>query len=307
MKTHLILTCALGIFIAFGSTAISAQEPFEQAAFAISPSEIKTNRDAPKDYDAKFKQNDIAIVRTPFGFEQVRVAAKSGNIYKMVYANNKFDYYRANAVYPYFDADKYETLVLDNKEVLSPFLVCYGKKHNLYPEVVGDFGWRQDNMTVEEIEERLQLGRAKMVQLERDLKSQFPVRPNTYYDITENPAILDDIVTNREEYEQCALGRKKSSKFDDSVWLMAHRDAIKKTLKDVNEYDPATKTTMGTDSFYALYAVSPKARMKWLTDKQALDFKEPVEALLKPLADALNKKLPDLSAAGQRLFASQRG
>ncbi len=71
-----------------GSTAISAQEPFEQAAFAISPSEIETNSSASAAYDAKFKQNDMVIVRTPFGFQPVRVSAKSGNIYKVVYATD---------------------------------------------------------------------------------------------------------------------------------------------------------------------------------------------------------------------------
>ncbi len=291
MKTHLILTCALGIFIALGSTAISAQEPFEQAAFAISPSQVETNRHAPKDYDAKFKQNDMAIVYM-IGFQKVRVAAKSGNIYKVVYANNNVAYFRANAVYPYFDANKYENLVRDNDEVLSPFLDCYAKKHNIYPELVGDFGWRHDGMTVEEIKERLQLGTAKMVQLERDLKSQFPVRPNTYHQIERNPAILDEIVTNREEYEQCVIDRKESSKFDDSVWLMAHRDDIKKALKAVNEYDPATKISMRSDMNVALYAVSPKARNAWLKSASALDFKDAIDKLLQPLADALAKKLP---------------
>lgn len=281
------------IVLMFSVGAASAQEPFEQKSFVISPSEIGTNRNAPADYDAKFKQNDRAIVYSAFGLAPVRVVAKAGSIYKVNYENapSQFGYYRANAVYPYFDADKYEKLVRANEEVIAPFLNCYAKKHNL--RSVGDFGWRHDQMTVETIKERLELGTPKMEQLERDLKSQLPVRPNTFEYVEKNPAVLDEIVSNLDEYARCVVGKKESSKFDDSVWLSAHRDGIKKALKDVNEYDPATKTTMGTDSEYALYAVSPKARMKWLTDTKSLEFKEAVNDLLAPLAAALNKKLPD--------------
>ena len=91
---------------------------------------------------------------------------------------------------------------------------------------------------------------------------------------------------------RCALNERQANDVKDSPWLRAHRDGIAKVLKQVNEYDPATMNSMGSGSEYALYAVSASARAKWLKDKNAIAFSEEVDKLLKPLAEALAKKLP---------------
>ncbi len=73
---------------------------------------------------------------------------------------------------------------------------------------------------------------------------------------------------------------------------MSYRQDAAKALKAVNDYDPATKNSMRSDMDVALYAVSPKARNSWLKEKDALDFKDEMDKVLQPLAEALAKKLP---------------
>ncbi|NJM52256.1 MAG: hypothetical protein HC846_01990 [Blastocatellia bacterium] len=63
-------------------------------------------------------------------------------------------------------------------------------------------------------------------------------------------------------------------------------------MRYVDSYRPGSGDSMGTESEYALYAVSPKLRSEWLKEKNALQFKGAVDEMLKPLADALAQKLP---------------
>lgn len=66
---------------------------------------------------------------------------------------------------------------------------------------------------------------------------------------------------------------------------------MKKALGAVKNYRAGSGGSMGS-SEYTFYAVSPKMRADWLKEKNALDFKDEIDKILKPLADALAEKLP---------------
>jgi len=285
---NLLHFCLIVLLLGIGT--VSAQE-----AFVISPSDVKGNRNAPANYDGNFKPGAMATVSGTIGMPAVRIVAKSGGIYKVQFVGDsqqRFGYYRANAVYPYFDFDEYDRIFDEYERVVDPFFDCYAQKHNITASGFGTDG-NYNDLTAEQFKENLQLSMPMIAQLERELKSKLTARPNTFMHANWNPDYLEDIATNREAYLQCALALRESKKFNSNPWFSTHRDGIRQALKDVNEYDPATKLTMGTDSKYVLFAVSPKARTKWLTDAKALDFKTALDAEFAPLAEALNKKLPD--------------
>lgn len=106
----------------------------------------------------------------------------------------------------------------------------------------------------------------KLAELANQLKSQLRFRPNTFSEFEGNLATVEDIAVSREQYFQCVTAEKDSRRFEEIVWLMAHRDSIAKDLKSVEDYDPATKRTMATESEYMYYAILISARSKWLTD-----------------------------------------
>ena len=207
-------------------------------------------------------------------------------------SQHRFDYYRANAVYPYFDFDAYDRIFDEYERVVDPFFDCYAQKHNITASGYGTDG-NYNNLTAEQFKENLQLSMPMLAQLERELKSKLTARPNTFMHANWNPDYLEEIAINREAYLQCAPALRESKTFNSDPWFSTHRDGIRQALKDVNEYDPATKLTMGTDSKYVLYAVSQKSRTKLLSNAYALKFKAALDAELAPLAEALAKKLPN--------------
>ncbi len=125
MKRHLITTCVLAMAIAFGSNAIFAQGDF-------SSEYIMSNPNAPAGYDANLKKGDLAVA--PMGdtfLGVVRVVAKSGGIYKTATEDSGIYYFKANSVYPHYDLKAFEQIVGNDEDLLSRYLECYAKKHNL--------------------------------------------------------------------------------------------------------------------------------------------------------------------------------
>ncbi len=314
MKKYLILTMAILILTTINQPIVFAQininipkipkvgkpktdqsKPNKNEEFNPSQDDIYTNKLAPADYDANLKANDLAVGVVIGSLEPVRITGKSNGIYRAVTLDSRevTYYFSANSVYPNFDISEFGTNIINGKsQFLDPYLECYAKKYNLeLIKVTGDaFSPPQfDNAT--EMKTELDSQQATLADLARKLKT-LSARPNTYLSYMENPAIWDEIVNNRTEYLQCAVRDKESKRFEESVWLKAHRDGIKKTLNYVEIYDSSTHNSMGTESEYALYAVSLQERNKWLKEKNALDFAEPINTLLAPLAAALSKKLP---------------
>lgn len=264
----------------------------------FSPDEVKANPNAPADYDANLSPGAMAVgVGNSGDPEKIKIVSKSGGVYKVkeqYSPNENVLYFKANSVYPYFDSGKLMSLVNEYRSALEPYVERYAAKHNLSEEAIRGHGFQFyiGHSNAKDLKARLEKELPKLAELEGRLKSEIEAFPETFTVFNYNPALVKEIATNRDEYFQWVVAKKNSLRAEESVWLMAHRDGIKKTQKSVDEYDSATKTTMGTDSEYVLYAVSQKARTKWLTDTNALDFKEPVDTLLAPLAAALVKKLP---------------
>src|SRR4051812_48874325 len=101
---------------------------------AATQEDVQTNPNAPTDYDANLKAGDQAVAVDRFkDVEVVRIVAKSGAAYKVAKLNSPNDaqWYSANSVYPYFDYRAFTEIMFDYKSNVTPYLPCYGKKHNL--------------------------------------------------------------------------------------------------------------------------------------------------------------------------------
>lgn len=269
----------------------------QKEADDFSPEDVKSNPSAPANYDANLSPGAMAIGISNGSPEKVKIVSKSGGIYKVkeqYSPNENVLYYKANSVYPYFDFDKLNGLVSEYRSALEPYVERYAAKHRLSEEAIKGNGFQFyiGQSTAKELKTRLEEELPKLAELDGKLKTELEAFPETFTVFEYNPALVREIAANRSEYFQAVIALKNSRAAEESVWLMAHRDGIKKAQKAVDEYDPANTSTMGTYSEYALYAVSPKARTKWLTDTNALEFKEPIDTMLAPLAAALAKKLP---------------
>ncbi len=281
MKKGFILTFAFSIIIAFGSITVSAQD-------------AESNPNAPQTYDANLKTGDLAVAVTSGVYlETVRIVSKSSNVYKVIDQDDgETLYFQANAVYPFFDVPQFGKIIDQGKNYISPYLECYAQKHNLdFDKVKGNSYSKPYFANVQLMEKQLQEELPNLAETENLLKT-LAARPDTFAPFVSNPAVWVEIASKRAEYFQCAVGERETRDIKDSPWLSIHKQDIAKTLKRVNDYDPATKISMGSDTEYALYAVSLKKRDEWLRGANALVFKEPLDIALKPLAEALAKKLP---------------
>ena len=274
--------CWLTIILSFTMQTASAQD------------EAYSNENAPAGYDANLKAGDKAVGSLRGNLETVNIISKSGGVYTTTLddgTNNKY-LFRAGAVYPYFDIREFQKIFVGSEDLITPYLECYAKKRGVNFETVKGDGFRPpDFLNANAMKTELQNGQAKLAELEARLKN-LSARPDTFLDYRQNPALWYEIASKRAEYLPCALGERQTRDVKESPWLRAHRDDIAKVLKAVNEYDPATEISMRSDMDVALYAVSLKARNEWLKEKNALAFKDEIDKLLQPLAEALAKKLP---------------
>lgn len=198
----------------------------------------------------------------------------------------------------HFDKDEFNRIKWGNTQYLAPYLECYAKKHNLeLIKVTGDAFSAPGYNNAREMKQALQAELPKLAEIESQLKSRLRSRPNTSLNYHENPAIWEEITSNRDQYLQCAIGEKGSRASSESVWLRAHLEGIAKMQKQVDEEGNLSSTT---NDNYLLYAVSPRARENWMKD--ALEFKPNLDPALDALTAAAAKKLPaylPLSAAFQ--------
>lgn len=259
--------------------------------------DVNTNENAPSNYDANLKKGDRAVGIVIGDLESFTIISKSNGIYLAAETNSGREYsFRANSVYPYFDIQQFGKIISGKEDLITPYLECYSKKRSLDFEQVRGDGFRPPDFgNADEMKEILQKQQVQLAQLETQLKT-LASRPDTFLDYTKNPAVWFEIAAKRAEYLPCVLGDKATQDVAESPWLRAHRDGIKKVLGYVENYQIGSKDSMATDSEYAVYAVSPKERMEWLKEKNALQFKEPIEEMLKPLADVLARKLPSYPA-----------
>jgi len=153
------------------------------------------------------------------------------------------------------------------------YLGCYAKKHNVPLSKIDDAGLISRFYTGFTYKDKdiLKNELPKLAELERLFKQAFPNRPDTGKGYSENPAIWDDILTNREEYYQCILAEMPDpndcSKLTDTekVRLQAgYKDDMDKVLDQVKTFtrDRGWYTNEYNEN-YVLIALSPRNRNKF--------------------------------------------
>lgn len=192
-----------------------------------------------------------------------------------------------------FDKLEFENFVLRWGEYMESYLACYAKKHNLDLEKVGGKGFNDPFYTVyEQMEERLTREQKDMAEIEVQLKEKFKSRPDNGLPYEKNPAIWEEIATNRAEYLQCALKARKGNVVKSNLWLETHLEEIANRQKEVESFTPERGWFVKTFTYdHVLNAISPQARAKWLTDSKATEFKQYLDPPLDALAAAIEKKM----------------
>jgi hypothetical protein len=238
---------------------------------AATQEDVQTNPYAPTDYNANLNVGDQAIAVDHFrDVEMVRIVAKSGATYKVanLKSPNEGQWYSANSVYPYFDYRAFTEIMFNYKSYVTPYLPCYGKKHNLDSDKVtvegyNAFGARHFD-DAKDAQRTLQVEQPKLAELDGLLKSKLGgVAPNTFLEYLSNPAIVAEIITQRAEYLKCAVGvEDEKPDFRLPVFL----DDIKKAQSEAERYAPGEYlylVSAGGSSEALLRAVSPRAREEW--------------------------------------------
>jgi hypothetical protein len=233
--------------------------------------DVQTNPNAPTDYDANLKAGDQAVAVDRFkDVEMVRIVAKSGAAYKVAKLNSPNDthWYSANSVYPYFDYRAFTEILFDYKSNVTPYLPCYGKKHNLDSDKVtvegyNAFGARHFD-DAKGAQQTLQAEQPKLAELDSLLKNKLGgVAPNTFLEYLSNPAIVAEIVTQRAEYLKCAVGVEEDKP---DFRLPVFLSDIKKAQSEAERYAPGEYlylVSAGDASDELLRAVSRRAREEW--------------------------------------------
>jgi hypothetical protein len=261
------------------------------------PTDVKTNPAAAQsDYDANLKPGDQAIAVDDFSsVNPVKILAKSGNAYKVLelnYSNHTY-WYNANSVYPFFNNDDFEKIMVYNQQYLEPYLDCYAKKHNLDIHNVADAS-HSDGIYggTEKMRKALQADFPKLIEIESQLKSQLQSRPDTFLNFRHNPAIWEEIITNRNQYLECAVGLVDAKP---DPFLNAFLNEIGNIQKEVEQYTPETRIALIGKGDYGWLqrAVSKKMREEWLSQwtknpAQRQQFNEALDTLSAVLA----RKLP---------------
>jgi hypothetical protein len=233
--------------------------------------DVQTNPNAPTDYNANLNVGDQAVAVDRFrDVKVVRIAGKSGAAYKVAELNSpdSIQWYSANSVYPFFDYKAFTEIMYDYKHYVTPYLMCYGKKHNLDSDKVtvegyNAFGARHFN-DAKDAQRTLEAEQPKLTELDSQLKSKLGgAASNTFLEYLSNPAIVSEIVSERAEYLKCAVGVEDAKP---DVALPVFLDDIRKAQGEAERYTPADYlylVSAGGASEQLLYAVSRRAREEW--------------------------------------------
>jgi hypothetical protein len=233
--------------------------------------DAQTNPNAPADYNANLNVGDQAIAVDRFrDVKAVRIVGKSRAAYKVAELNSpdSVQLYSANSVYPYFDSRAFTEIMFDYKHNVTPYLPCYGKKHNLEEKQVTEegynaFGARHFN-NAQDAQKTLQAEQPKLMELDSRLKSKLGgAAPDTFLEYLSNPAIVSEIVSQRAEYLKCAVGVEDAKP---DFRLPVFLDDIKKAQEEAERYSPTEYlylVSAGDHSEALLRAVSRRAREEW--------------------------------------------
>lgn len=233
--------------------------------------DVQTNLNAPADYNANLNIGDQAVAVDRFrDVKGVRIAGKSGGAYKVaeLKSPDSVQWYSANSVYPYFEYQAFTEIMYDYKHFATPYLPCYGKKHNLEEKQVTEEGYNafgaRHFSNSQDAQKTLQAEQPKLAELDSQLKSKLGgAAPNTFLEYLSNPAIVSEIVSQRAEYLKCAVGVEEDKP---DITLPVFLDDIKKAQQEAERYSPEEYlylVSAGGPSEQLLYAVSRRARAEW--------------------------------------------
>lgn len=233
--------------------------------------DVQTNPNAPPDYNANLNTGDQAVAVDRFrDVKVVKILGRSGGAYKVaeLKSPDSVELYSANSVYPYFDYKAFTEMMYDYKSFVTPYLPCYGKKHNLPEKQVTEegfnaFGARHFN-DAQDAQRTLAAEQPKLTELDTQLKSKLGgTAPNTFLEYLSNPAIVSEIASERGEYLKCAVGVEEAKP---DVALPVFLSDIKKAQEEAARYTPADYlylVSAGGPSEALLRAVSRRAREEW--------------------------------------------
>ena len=284
---------------------------------AVAPEDVQTNPNAPTDYNANLNVGDQAVAVGRFrDVKAVRIVAKSGAAYKVAELNSpdSVQWYSANSVYPYFDYKAFTEVMYNYKHYVTPYLQCYGKKHNLGETKVTEegynaFGARHFN-NAQDAQKTLQTEQPKLEELDGELKSKLGgAAPKTFLEYLSNPAIVSEIVSQRAEYMKCAVGVEDAKP---DIRLAVFMDDLHKAQEEAERYSPADflyLVSAGGPSEQLLYAVSHRAREEWASQwLKNPDSRAEVAAEWDKLAAIASKKIPTYKpSAGSYRFRDPAG
>jgi hypothetical protein len=125
---------------------------------------------------------------------------------------------------------------------ISPYLDCYGKKHNIPQETIDMW----PKMHGGDTEEALAFGQQRLAELEAKLKARMRSFPHTGLHAGENPGLTYEIASKRVEYLQCVRDGAKAAT-DAEETARGNRmaeiffDDLAAARKEVEEYSPSAK------------------------------------------------------------------
>ena len=233
--------------------------------------DVQTNLNAPADYNANLNIGDQAVVVDRFrDVKVVKIAGKSGGTYKVaeLKSPDSVQWYSANSVYPYFNYQAFTEIMYAYKHFVTPYLPCYGKKHNLEEKQVTEEGYNafgaRHFSNPQDAQKTLQGEQPKLMELDSELKSKLSgAAPNTFLEYLSNPAIVSEIISQRADYLKCAVGVEEEQP---DITLPVFLSDIKKAQEEAERYTPGDYlylVSAGGPSEQLLYAVSRRAREEW--------------------------------------------
>jgi hypothetical protein len=156
----------------------------------------------------------------------------------------------------------------DYKHNVTPYLQCYGKKHNLAEKQVTEEGYNafgaRHFSNAEDAQRTLQAEQPKLVELESQLQSKLGgAAPNTFLEYLSNPAIVSEIVSQRADYLKCAVGVEDTKP---DFRLPVFLSDIRKAQDEAERYSPTEYlylVSAGGPSEQLLFALSRRAREEW--------------------------------------------
>ena len=283
MRRRYSLIIAFGVISTFGFQTASAllattlpkapkvSQPKRERVEEVPAEDIRTNPNAPPDYDPNLAVNDMAV--SCLNLEPVRILAKSRGAYQVKTTMPPIVTYwfSANSVYPYFDRHEFWLTLKKYEEQVKIFLGCYAERHNVELKKVSDANFRLNATgTTVDLIKRIKALSDDLAKLEVELKSKLQNRPNTFMQYDNNPAIADEIAIHRKEYFQCLVAKEVDKGLE--IQLSHPLSEIAKAKAQAEQFKAGESENLYSIGVkdWGLLAVSPRERLKYLGSFQGL-------------------------------------